>query len=487
MTSMHDDLAASNAIDVAIGLGCSYADVRLIEQQKQIIRTKDLSVAGLNLTETLGLGVRVLFQGGWGFASTQSLTASGITRAAKTAVAVAKASATCVNPPIELAGEPAHRASWHAPCLIDPFTISLEEKIDLLLDCAKTIRSVKGVSLAQGEMTFTKEKKLFVSSDGSEIEQTFVRSSCGIEANAFSADERQRRSWPNSFGGQSENAGWELIAKWQLQKHAQRIAEEAVALLDAPICPEGEATVIIGASQLAVQIHESCGHPSELDRALGHEANFAGKSFLTKDMLHRLQYGSKIVNLVADATAVSALGGFAYDDEGVEAQCVPLVQDGIFVGYLSSRDTAHLIGLKRSGGAVRAESFNFQPIIRMTNISLRPGTAGSLENLIADTENGILMDTNKSWSIDDKRYNFQFGMEAGYKIADGRIKGLIKNPSYGGMTTEFWNSCEAICSASDYIDWGLPNCGKGQPMQTMWTGHGAAPARFRNIKIGMGK
>jgi TldD protein len=479
--------AARNAIDIAIGLGASYADVRIIEQKRQMIQTKDLALAGLTLTESMGMGIRVLYQGGWGFASTQSLTASGISKAAKLAVAVAKASATCVNPPITLATEPRHRAKWQSPCLIDPFTISLEEKVGLLLDCAKIMRAVKGISLVQGEMTFTKENKVFVSSEGAEIEQTFVRSSCGIEANAFTADDRQRRSWPNSFGGQSENAGWEVVHKWQLQKNARRIAEEAVALLKAPMCPEGTTTVIIGGSQLALQIHESCGHPSELDRALGHEANFAGTSFLTKEMLGKLQYGSKIVNLVADATAVGALGGFAYDDEGVAAQCVPLVQDGLFVGYLSSRDTAHLIGLDRSGGATRAESYNYQPIIRMTNISLRPGQAGTLDDLIGDTDDGILMDTNKSWSIDDKRYNFQFGMEAGYKIERGKIVGLIKNPSYGGITTEFWNNCDAICSQSEYIDWGVPNCGKGQPMQTMWTGHGAAPARFRKIQFGMAR
>ena len=484
---MHHVQAAHNALDVATGLGASYADVRLIEQKRQIIQTKDLALAGLNLSETLGLGIRVLYQGGWGFASTQSLTTSGITRAAKTAVAVAKASAACVNPPISLAFEPSHRATWQSPYLIDPFTISVEDKVSLLLDCAKIMHAVKGISLAQGGMTFTKEDKLFVSSEGSQIKQTFIRSSCGIEANAFSADDRQRRSWPNSFGGQSENAGWEMIAKWRLPENAHRIAEEAVALLKAPMCPEGTADVIIGASQLALQIHESCGHPSELDRALGHEANFAGRSFLTKDMLGRLRYGSKIVNLVADATAHAALGGFAYDDEGVEAQRVPLVNNGVFVGYLSSRDTAHFIGLDRSGGMTRAESYNFQPIIRMTNISLTPGTAGSLSDLIAATDDGILMETNKSWSIDDKRYNFQFGMEAGYKIERGKIVGLLKNPSYGGITTEFWNSCDAICDQSEYVDWGVPNCGKGQPVQIMWTGHGAAPARFRKIEIGMAR
>ena len=478
---------ANRALEAALQLGASYADVRIISQQKEYIQVKDEQLAALNVSESIGLGIRILYNGGWGFASTQKLTKKSIDDAVKRAFSVAKASASCVSPAITLAPEPAYQATWVSPFLIDPFKISIDEKIAVLMQCAGIMRAVQGVSLTQGEMSFIREHKYFASTEGSQIDQTFIRSSCGIEANAFSPDDRQRRSWPNSFGGQYENAGWEIVEKWQLPQNAQRIAEEAVALLTASDCPSKTGDVIVGASQLALQVHESCGHPSELDRALGHEANFAGRSFLTPLMMGKLQYGSNLVNLIADATAHGALGGFAFDDEGVQAQCIDLVKDGVFVGYLSSRDTAHLIGLSRSGGAVRAQSWNNQPIIRMTNISLRPGAAGSLEDLIADTEDGILMETNKSWSIDDKRYNFQFGMEAGYEIKKGKVTRLLKNPSYGGITTPFWNSCDAICSEESYVDWGVPNCGKGQPCQTMWTGHGAAPARFRNIEIGVTK
>lgn len=476
---------AQRAIEVATGLGATYADARFINQDYQFIQTKDLTVAGLNIGTSRGIGIRVLCNGGWGFASTQELTREGVTVAATRAVEVAMASALCLAKPVELAQEPIYRATWVSPHLIDPFTISLETKIDVLFKAARTMLAVKGVTMAQGDMTFIKDHKLFVSSEGSYIDQTFIRSSCGIVSYATSGDDRQRRSWPNAFGGQHENAGWEMVARWDLPGNAQRIAEESVALLTAPQCEPTVGTVIIGASQLGLQVHESCGHPSELDRALLHEINFAGASFLTSDKLGNLKYGSSIVNLVADATTAGALGGFGFDDEGVQAQDVPLVKDGLFVGYLSSRDTAHMIGLERSGGAMRAESWNRQPIIRMTNISLLPGSAGSLEDLIADTQEGIYLDTNKSWSIDDRRYNFQFSTEAGYLIKNGKLAGLIKNPSYGGITTEFWNSCDAICSADEYVHWGLPNCGKGQPCQTMWTGHGAAPARFRNVQIGM--
>jgi TldD protein len=276
-----------------------------------------------------------------------------------------------------------------------------------------------------------------------------------------------------------------MIEKWDLPGNAQRIAEESVALLSAPVCPQGTYDVILGSSQLGLQIHESCGHPSELDRALGQEINYAGASFLTPEKLQKLQYGSPLVNLVADATAAGALGSFGYDDEGVQAQRVYLVKDGVFSGYLSSRDTAHLIGLNRSGGAMRAESWNSVPIIRMTNISLMPGGAGSLEQLIENTEHAILMETNKSWSIDSLRYNFQFSTEIGWEIKNGKKVRMLKNPSYAGITTNFWNSCDAICGPESYVEWGVPNCGKGQPCQTMWTGHGAAPSRFRQVAVGM--
>jgi len=271
-----------------------------------------------------------------------------------------------------------------------------------------------------------------------------------------------------------------------LKGHAQRVAEEAIALHKAVQCPQGERTVILESSQLGLQIHESVGHPIELDRVLGQEANFAGTSFLTRDKLHNLRYASPIVNVVADARIEHGpgLGTFAYDDEGVPAQRIEVIKDGEFHGYLSSRETAHLVGLSRSGGTMRSESWNRLPMIRMTNVSILPGQ-WTLENLIADTDDAILMDTNRSWSIDDRRYQFQFSTEIAWEIKGGKKIRMLKNPSYSGITTEFWNSCDAVCDADEWVLWGTPNCGKGQPMQVMGTGHGASPARFRNVKIGM--
>lgn len=476
---------AIHALDLARHSGAAYADVRAIEQESQDIATKDFAVSRLNIGSSAGIGIRVLYKGGWGFASTQDLRKTGVEKAARRAVAVAKASSSCVNPPITMVDEPAYRASWVSPHLIDPFSISIEDKLAVLFAAARTIRDVKGITLAQGAMTFIKDRKLFLSSQGSKIEQTFIRSSCGIEAFASNESDRQKRSYPNSFGGQHELAGWEMVLRWDLPAQAMRIAEEAVALLSAEACPSGRMDLILDSSQLGLQIHESMGHPSELDRALGQELNFAGASFLTPDKLHRLQYGSAIVNLVADATRSGALGSFGFDDEGVRAQKIYLVKDGLFCGYLSSRDTAASIGLSRSGGMMRAESWNFAPIIRMTNISILPGNSGSLEDIISDTDDGIYMETNRSWSIDQLRYNFQFSTEAGWLIKNGKRRKLLKNCSYGGITPQFWNSCDAIGGFEDYVDWGLPTCGKGQPMQVMWTGHGASPARFRLVDVGM--
>lgn len=476
---------AEYALDVARGLGATYCDVRVIEQESQYISTKNQAVGRLDLGSSQGMGIRVIVKGGWGFASTQQLTAGAVAKAVKRAVATAAASATCMEKPVTLAPEPVYRAEWVSPHLVDPFTISLETKIGLLLECARVMGAVPGITMNQGHLSFIKERKLFVSSEGSRIKQTFIRSSCGIEAFASNDDDRQKRSYPNSFGGQNELAGWEMIAHWDLLGNAERVANEAVELLSADACPQGTFDVILGGSQLGLQIHESTGHPSELDRALGQEINFAGASFLTPDKLNSLQYGSWLVNLVADATAPGALGSFGFDDEGVKAQRVSLVQDGVFTGYLSSRDTAGLIGLSRSGGMMRAENWNVAPIIRMTNISLVPGDAGSLEDLVAATEHGILMDTNRSWSIDQLRYNFQFSTEVGWEIKNGKRVRLLKNCSYGGITPTFWNACDAVCGRESYVEWGVPNCGKGQPMQTMWTGHGAAPARFKGVSVGM--
>jgi TldD protein len=474
-----------NSLDTAKLRGATYADVRMMHLKQRDLTTKNGQVGTLAQTESIGLGIRVLANGAWGFASTDQLTREGVAACAAHAVSIGKASALAKRRDVTMAAEEPFIDSWQSPFRKDPFEIPLETQLALLLAADAEMRRVKGVTLTETDMQFRKIESWFASSIGSRIHQRKVISGCGIVATAFQGDEIQKRSYPNSFGGQHALAGYELIESLNLVHYAPIIAEEAAALHSAAQCPQKSGTLILGGSQLGLQIHESVGHPIELDRVLGEEANFAGTSFLTLEKLNHLRYGSAIVNVVADARIEHGpgLGSFAYDDEGVPAQCTDIIKDGQFRGYLSNRETAKLIGLQRSSGTMRTESWNRLPIIRMTNVSLLPG-AWEHDNLIADTDDGIFMETNKSWSIDDRRYQFQFSTEIGWEIKGGKTIRMLKNPSYGGITTEFWNSCDAICSAKHWTLWGTPNCGKGQPMQTMGTGHGASPARFRNIQIG---
>jgi TldD protein len=425
--------------------------------------------------------------GAWGFASSAEFDRTSVEATAGRAADIAKASARVKQSDVELAPERAVTAEWTTPHEIDPFSISIEQNLALLETIDRELRSVQGVTLAETNLNFRREEQWFFSSEGSDIHQTKYTTGAGYVAYSFAGNEIQKRSYPSSFGGQWQNKGYELLDELKLVENARRIGEEAVALHQAEQCPQGVYDIILESSQLGLQIHESVGHPIELDRVLGMEANFAGTSFLTLEKLRTLKYGSELVNVVADARQEHGpgLGTFAFDDEGVPAQCTPIISSGLFTGYLSSRETASLIGLERSGGTLRAESWNRLPIIRMTNISILPGeTPLSMEQLISSTDHAILFQTNRSWSIDDKRYNFQFGTEIGWEIKNGKRVRMLKNPSYSGITTEFWNSMDAICSRDEWTLWGTPNCGKGQPQQVMGTGHGAAPARFRRVKVG---
>ena len=475
------------ALNLAAQRGASYADARIVDDRSRSLATKNGKLGHASDAESQGVGIRVIADGAWGFAASKDLSRAVVEDTAARALAIARASARVKKEDVRLAPEKPVTAEWTTPYRIDPFTTSIEQNLDLLLRIDAELRLVSGVTLAETSMNFKREDSWFASSEGANIHQTKISTGAGYTAYAFAGTEIMKRSYPNSFGGQWQNKGYELIEELKLVENARRVAEEAVALHQAAQCPEGASTIILDSSQLGLQIHESIGHPIELDRVLGMEANFAGTSFLTLDKLGRLRYGSELVNVVADARQEHGpgLGTFGFDDEGVPAQCTPIITHGLFTGYLSSRETAHIIGAHRSGGTLRAECWNRLPMIRMTNISILPGEKPlTLEQLIADTDDGIYMETNKSWSIDDKRYNFQFGCEIGWEIEKGKRGRMLKNPSYSGITTEFWNSMDAICSRDQWTLWGTPNCGKGQPQQVMGTGHGASPARFRGIKVG---
>lgn len=473
---------ALEAVELLKRRGVDYGDIRIIESRHQDIAVTNGVVESVSEQRTHGFGVRVLAGGAWGFHSSHVVDEAEVARVIDQACAIAAASAMVADKPVRLAEAEPHRAQYTTPHEKDPFDVPLGDKLEMLVGASERMKGPP-VALAQSFFTAHDIRKRFASTEGSLIEQRIVESGGGIAATAVKDGEVQVRSYPNSFRGNFATAGYEFFESMDIAAHAERVRREAVELLSAPPCPSGRRTIILDGGQLALQVHESIGHPIELDRVVGMESAYAGDSFLTFDKLGSLQYGSKIVSVVADATVAGGLGTFAYDDEGVPAQRTPIITDGLFVGYMSSRETAPVIG-RASSGTMRASSWNRIPLIRMTNVNLLP-REGTLEELIADTDDGLLLATNRSWSIDNKRLNFQFGTEVAWEITGGRLGRMYKNPTYTGITPEFWNSCDAICGPEEWKLYGTPNCGKGQPSQTAHVGHGVAPARFRNVEVGV--
>ena len=472
---------SERALDAASAAGASYADCRIINSTVQRLTVKNGVVASVEVFEDEGIGIRVIAGGAWGFAGVDDLSPASIEETARHAVSIAKASSRVNRIPVRLAPAPALVGEFRTPVVRYPFEVSLDDKVDLLMRTDEAMSHLAQIRVRECSLEFGREIKHFASSDGARLDQIIIESGGGLDATATSDDEVQTRSFPNSFGRHQVRAGWEAIEAFDLPGNAGRIAEEAVALLTAAECPAGTMTVILDATQAALQVHESCGHPTELDRVLGHEAAYAGTSFLTPDLLGTFRYGSEQVTMTADSTRAPGLGTFGWDDEGVAAQRSVLVDRGLFTGYLSSRETAEAIG-QVSNGCMRADGWGRLPIIRMTNINLEPGTS-SLEEMIATTDHGVYLETNRSWSIDDRRLNFQFGTQNGWEIVDGKRVRLVRNPIYSGQTPEFWGSCDAVAGPAEWQMFGVVNCGKGQPSQLMHVGHGAAPCRFRNVRV----
>jgi TldD protein len=440
-------------------------------------------VDSVERTDDEGVGVRVRVDGAWGFAATRASDRAGLQAALGRALDVARAQP--VAPPQPLAPEPAADGVHESPARIDPFAIPADDKLEVLLAADAATGADGRISVRRAHFLAFSEHKVFASSEGALCEQRTTECGGGVVVVAVQGAETQVRSYPASFRGDVAQAGYEHFTAMGLPERAPRVAEEAVALLSAPACPAGRTTVVLDGEQLALQLHESVGHAVELDRVLGGEASYAGTSFLSPADLGSLRYGSDLMNVTADALAPGGLGSFAWDDEGVAAQAFPIVADGVLRGFLSSRETAAQIGLPRSGGCMRAQGFARQPIVRMTNVSLAPGQAGTLDDLIASTDRGVYLETNRSWSIDSRRLHFQFATEAAWEIVDGERRRLLRNPSYCGVTPEFWAGLDAICSEGEWRLWGLLNCGKGEPGQAMHVSHGTAPARFRDVLVGV--
>ncbi|MFL5884489.1 MAG: TldD/PmbA family protein [Thermoleophilaceae bacterium] len=460
-----------------------YADVRHIRSLERSLATRNGELDEVESYDEQGLGVRVRVGGAWGFAATRETTRDAAERALRRAVEVARSQHAA--PAARLADAEPARGSWRSPAERDPFEVPLEDVAGVLLAADEAMRGDPRISLTRAHFMAFRDERTFASTEGALCDQVTTECGGGIAAASVGGDESQVRSYPASFRGDVMQAGYEQFEALELERHAPRVAEEAVALLSAPPCPPGRTTVVLDGQQLALQVHESVGHAVELDRVLGMEASYAGTSFVSVEDLGRLRYGSEVMNVSADATAAGGLGSFNWDDEGVAASNVPIVETGVLSGFLSSRETAPRAGLDRSGGCLRGDGFGRQPIVRMTNVSLAPGDAGSLDDLIASTDRGLYLETNRSWSIDQQRLHFQFATEVAYEIVDGARGRMLRNPSYAGVTPQFWAGLDAICSSPEWRLWGVLNCGKGEPGQFMRVSHGTAPARFRDVQVGI--
>lgn len=475
----------STALDAALAAGASYADVRVSDTSHEEIQVATGVVEAVERSDSFGFGVRALYNGAWGFASSREVTDAEARRVAREAVAIAKASARVAGEPVQLTPVAAEQGSWTGPCQIDPFGVPLEQKLELLMKVDETLRAQADVTITRATLGFYREHRWFGSSEGAFLEQSWIETGAGMTAYAVAGGEFVTRSYPDAHGGGWEQAGWEFVERLDLLGNAPRVAEQAAALLTAPYVEPGTRDLIIDGGQVALQVHESIGHPTELDRVLGEEAAFAGTSWVRTSDVGSLVYGSEFVTVTSDATIPGSLGSFGWDDEGVPAQRDYLVKEGLLVGLQTSRETAGAIG-RTSNGCMRADGWNRIPLIRMTTVSLEPGT-WAFDDLIADTEHGLYIETNNSWSIDDKRLNFQFACEIGWEIEDGKLGRMVRSPNYTGITPQFWGSCDAVCSKDHWSVRGLPNCGKGEPMQVAHVAHGAAPARFRNVQVGVGR
>ncbi|HEY8452311.1 MAG: TldD/PmbA family protein [Micromonosporaceae bacterium] len=470
---------AEAAVQAALDAGARYADARVMHRRTESMTARNGDVEELRQEEDAGVGVRALVGSSWGFFATPDLTDGGARAAGRRAAEIAAASAAVPGPAVDLIPVAVSTGSWSSPCEVDPLSVPLSDKGDLLVQATKLMRE-HGADHAEALYQIWDTAKWFVSSEGHRIDQRIRECGAGIDAHAIGEHETQRRSYP-SYRGQYVTRGWEAVTELDLLEHAPRIAEEARALLTAPECPEGTTDLILGSEQLALQIHESVGHAIELDRILGWEAAFAGTSWLDLSRLGELRYGSELMNITIDPTIPGALGSFGYDDEGTPASRRYAVREGIWVGVLAGRDSAAVAGLDYAG-AVRSDGWARLPMVRMTNVGLEPGPH-TLEEIIAATDDGIFMDVNRSWSIDDRRLNFQFGCEIAWEIKNGRRGRMLRNPTYTGIGPVFWNSMDML--SSEIVAWGTPNCGKGQPGQIGHTGHPAAPARFRNVRVGV--
>ena len=476
------DDVLGRAISAATRAGASYADARIVRRQWETLFTREDHVVGVDYEESYGVGVRVLADGAWGFAAASRVLEVAAENAAVRAVFAAKANARANDRPVELAPAPVVTDSWRSAMERDPFAVPIEEKAAYLLSLWDDARGVAGVKYAESWVRSLAEWKVFASSEGSRIEQSITRIGPGFRATAVDTASGEFEAVTNEIA--PRQAGWEHVVGSSLKADARRTAEDAVAKLKAPPVTPGKRDLILAPSHLWLTIHESIGHATELDRALGWEANFAGTSYATPDKLGKLRIGSPLVTVYADKTTPGALATCAYDDDGVKTQRWDIIRDGLFVGYQTTREQAGLIGEKASRGTCYAQDFRSFPFQRMPNVSLAPGAKDvALGDILAATDDGIYAVGNGSWSIDHQRYNFQFGSQTAYAVKGGKIVGPVRRFAYQSNSIEFWNSCDLLGGPRTWEMGGSINDGKGEPAQANAMSHGCPVARFRGVNV----
>ena len=475
--------AAARILDSASKAGAVYADVQFWTIREEQMYARNGVIPSVTDASSLGYGVRALVDGSWGFFGSDQFHDDALDRAAVKATAIAK-SGTRVSGRIR-AVTPAEKvvASYATPSEVDPSSVSLSQRADYLLAAEKAAHVAKNVVSAYAFLTLWTTDKEFYSTLGSAISQRLLQAGGGCGVTAIGKDkDAQTRTGPGDFG-LYQGGGYEVIKRSDLISNAARYGREAVILADAPAAPSMTTALILDGSVLNLQMHESIGHPLELDRALGWEANFSGISWATPDRVGTLRYGSNVMNVYCDNSLPLGMATVGYDDEGVKPERVTLIEEGMLRGFESSRDTAAQTGLPQTA-SVRAQDWASIPMVRMTNIVLAPGE-GTLESIIADTKDGLYVSGIRSWSIDDHRLNFQFGPQIGYEIKNGKRGRILKQPTYTGITPQFWGSMDRVAGASEFMVWGTPNCGKGEPMQSGRTTHACTHARFANVKTGV--
>jgi TldD protein len=468
---------AERAVAVATEAGASYADARLVLWKRERIVDRDDHDQQISRSEEYGLGVRVIADGAWGFAASEKVDAKEAVRLATLAVSTAKAHAKLRAEPVEWAPAPIARGTWVSPHRVDPFSIPAKDKAELLIAASQAAMGVAGVRFASAGVHCVREEKLFVSSEGARTHQLFFRVMPRLSATAV--DRRRGRFSKRDHEIQPMLAGWEHVTDSDLVAAAPEIASDARMKLEAKSVEPGKRTVILAPTNLWLTIHESIGHPTELDRAIGLEANYAGTSFITPDQTNKLKFGSKLVRVAADRTQPGGLATTAWDDDGVGSQRWKIIDEGRFVGWQTTRDQAAWIGEKASRGCSYGDSYASVAFQRMPNISLQPGKDGhTTEDLINATDDGILISGRGSWSIDHQRHNFQFGGQFFWEIKNGRLTRPLRDVAYQAKTVDFWRSCDMIGGQGTYRLGGSFSDGKGEPGQSNAVSHGCPPARF---------